>query len=62
MAQLIFLFKMLYNMKSADFYSDYPERSMCFISATPDERQLLIFAIRHQAIQIIRKKDNTSNS
>ena len=30
-------------MKSADFYSDYPERAVCFISATSDERQLLIF-------------------
>lgn len=35
--------KLLYNMKSADFYSNYPERAMRFISATPDERQLLIF-------------------
>lgn len=50
--------KLLYNMKSADFYSDYPERSMCFISATPEERQLLIFVIRHQTIQIIRKREN----
>lgn len=57
-AQLIFLFKMLYNIKSADFYSDYPERAVCFISATSDERQLLIFVIRHQTIQIIRKREN----
>lgn len=57
-AQLIFLFKTLYNIKSADFCSDYPERSMCFISATTDERQLLIFVIRHQTIQIIRKREN----
>ena len=49
---------MLYNMKSADFYSDYPERAMCFISATPEERQLLIFVIRHQTIQINRKREN----
>lgn len=45
-------------MKSADFYSDYPERSMCFISATIDERQLIILVIRHQTIQIIRKREN----
>lgn len=45
-------------MKSADFYSNYPERAMRFISATPDERQLLIFVIRHQTIQIIRKREN----
>lgn len=57
-AQLIFLFKMLYNIKSADFYSDYPERVVCFISATSDEGQLLIFVIRHQTIQIIRKREN----
>lgn len=42
-AQLIFLFKTLYNIKSADFYCDYPERAMCFMSATSDKRQLLIF-------------------
>ena len=50
--------KLLYNMKSADFYSDYPERAVCFISATSDERQLLIFVIRHQTIQINRKREN----
>ena len=57
-AQLIFLFKMLYNIKSADFYSNYPERAMCFMSAMSDERHLLIFVIRHQTIQINRKREN----